>query len=52
MSINVTAEAPVPLLVGAVVGALAAALTGWVTVRSAGIFFHMLTLAIGGTLQH
>jgi hypothetical protein len=52
VSINVTAEAPVPLLVGAVVGALAAVLTGWVTVRSAGIFFHMLTLAIGGTLQH
>jgi branched-chain amino acid transport system permease protein len=51
VSINVTAEAPVPLLVGAVVGALAAALTGWVTVRSAGIFFLMLTLAIGETLQ-
>jgi len=51
VSINVTAEAPVPLLVGAAVGALAAALTGWVTVRSAGVFFLMLTLAIGETLQ-
>ena len=46
-SIHVTAEAPVPLLVGAGVGALAAALTGWITARSAGVFFLMLTLAIG-----
>lgn len=51
VSINVTAEAPVPLLVGAAVGALAAALTGWITVRSHGVFFLMLTLAIGETLQ-
>ncbi|WP_232668569.1 branched-chain amino acid ABC transporter permease [Pseudonocardia sp. TRM90224] len=51
VSINVTAEAPVPLLVGAGFGALAAALTGWVTVRSHGVFFLMLTLAIGETLQ-
>ncbi len=43
----VTPEFPVPLLVGAGVGALAAALTGWVTARSAGVFFLMLTLAIG-----
>lgn len=47
VSINVTAEFPVPLLVGAGVGALAAALTGWVTARTAGVFFLMLTLAIG-----
>jgi branched-chain amino acid transport system permease protein len=47
VSINVTAAAPVPLLVGAGVGALAAALTGWITARSAGVFFLMLTLAIG-----
>lgn len=46
-SIHVTAEAPVPLLVGAGVGALAAASTGWITARSAGVFFLMLTLAIG-----
>lgn len=51
VSTNVTAEAPVPLLVGAGVGALAAALTGWITVRSAGVFFLMLTLAIGELLQ-
>ena len=46
-SIHVTAEAPVPLLVGAGVGALAAASTGWITARSAGVFFLLLTLAIG-----
>ena len=51
VSIHVTAEAPVPLLVGAAVGALTAAVTGWVTVRSSGVFFLMLTLAIGETLQ-
>jgi branched-chain amino acid transport system permease protein len=51
VSINVTAAAPVPLLVGAAVGALAAALTGWITVRTGGVFFLMLTLAIGEVLQ-
>ncbi|OZM76650.1 branched-chain amino acid ABC transporter permease [Pseudonocardia sp. MH-G8] len=51
VSINVTAQAPVPLLAGAGVGALVAALTGWITVRSAGVFFLMLTLAIGETVQ-
>lgn len=51
VSINVTSEMPVPLLAGAAVGAIAAALTGWVTVRSHGVFFLMLTLAIGETLQ-
>ena len=51
VSINVTAEAPVPLLVGAAIGAVAAAATGWVTVRTGGVFFLMLTLAIGETLQ-
>lgn len=51
VSINMTAEAPVPLLVGAAVGAIVAALTGWITVRSRGVFFLMLTLAIGETLQ-
>jgi branched-chain amino acid transport system permease protein len=51
VSINLTAEAPVPLLVGAAVGALAAALTGWITVRTGGVFFLMLTLAIGEVLQ-
>jgi branched-chain amino acid transport system permease protein len=51
VSIHVTAEAPVPLLVGAAVGAVVAALTGWIAVRSAGVFFLMLTLAIGETVQ-
>jgi branched-chain amino acid transport system permease protein len=51
VSINATAEAPVPLIAGVTVGALAAALTGWITVRSRGVFFLMLTLAIGETLQ-
>jgi branched-chain amino acid transport system permease protein len=51
VSINVTAQAPVPLLVGAAVGAIAAALTGWITVRTGGVFFLMLTLAIGETVQ-
>jgi branched-chain amino acid transport system permease protein len=52
VTINVTAEAPIPLLVGAGVGAVAAALTGWITVRTGGVFFLMLTLAIGETVQH
>ena len=47
LSINVTAEAPVPLLAAALAGAVAAAATGWLAVRSSGIFFLMLTLAIG-----
>jgi len=51
VSIHVTAEAPVPLLVGAAVGAVTAAFTGWITVRSSGVFFLMLTLAIGETVQ-
>ena len=51
VSINVTSEVPVPLLVGAAFGALAAALTGWVTVRTHGVFFLMLTLAIGELVE-
>ena len=50
VSMNVTAEAPVPLLVGVAMGAVAAAVTGWVTVRTGGVFFLMLTLAIGETI--
>ncbi|MGE3284515.1 MAG: branched-chain amino acid ABC transporter permease [Pseudonocardia sp.] len=49
-AIHVTPEIPVPLLVGAAVAALAAALTGWVAVRAHGVFFLMLTLAIGEIL--
>jgi branched-chain amino acid transport system permease protein len=43
---NVSREAPTPLLAAAVAGALAAAATGWLAVRSAGIFFLILTLAL------
>lgn len=50
VSLHVTAEVPVPLLVGTAFGALAAAATGWVAVRSHGVFFLMLTLAIGEIL--
>lgn len=50
VSLNVTAAVPVPLLVGMGVGALAAAASGWVTVRTHGVFFLMLTLAIGELL--
>ncbi len=50
VSLNVTAEIPVPLLVGGAVGALTAAATGWVTVRTHGVYFLMLTLAIGELL--
>jgi branched-chain amino acid transport system permease protein len=50
VSIHVTAEMPVPLLVGIGFGAVGAAATGWVAVRSHGVFFLMLTLAIGEIL--
>ena len=42
-----TPNAPVPVLLAAGAGALAALLTGWLVVRSDGVFFLMLTLAIG-----
>jgi branched-chain amino acid transport system permease protein len=50
VSLYVTPAVPVPLLAGAVVGGLAAAVTGWVAVRSSGVYFLMLTLAIGEVL--
>ncbi|HEV2784370.1 MAG TPA: branched-chain amino acid ABC transporter permease [Actinophytocola sp.] len=43
---NVTTTGPVPL-VALAAGAVAAAATGWVAVRTHGVFFLMLTLAIG-----
>ena len=49
-SIHVTAAAPLPLLAGMAAGAVGAALTGWVAVRAHGVFFLMLTLAIGEIL--
>ncbi|MGY1710569.1 branched-chain amino acid ABC transporter permease [Geodermatophilus sp. SYSU D00758] len=42
-----TAEGVVTVLLAAVAGAVAAAATGWLAVRSSGVFFLMLTLAIG-----
>ena len=47
VSINVTSEGPVPVLLAGAAGAVAAAATGWLAVRSSGVFFLMLTLAIG-----
>jgi branched-chain amino acid transport system permease protein len=51
VSVDVTSEVPVPLLVGGAAGALAAALTGWVAARTGGVLFLMLTLVIGETLR-
>lgn len=50
VSLNLTAAAPVPLLVAVVTAGVVAAATGWVAVRSRGTFFLMLTLAIGELL--
>lgn len=47
VSIHWTSEAPVPVLLAAGAGAVAAAATGWLCVRSGGVYFLMLTLAIG-----
>jgi len=44
---DVTAFGPAQLMIAAGIGAAAAGLTGLVTVRSRGIYFLMLTLAIG-----
>ncbi|MGI8652295.1 MAG: branched-chain amino acid ABC transporter permease [Geodermatophilaceae bacterium] len=46
-----TAAAPIPLVAAVVVAAFAAAATGWLAVRSHGVFFLMLTLAIGELIQ-
>jgi branched-chain amino acid transport system permease protein len=47
VSMHWTSEAPVPVLLAAGAGAVAAAATGWVAVRRGGVYFLMLTLAIG-----
>lgn len=47
VSIHWTSEAPIPVLLAAAAGAVAAASTGWLAVRSGGVYFLMLTLAIG-----
>lgn len=44
---NVSAQAPLSLVVAALAGGVAAAVTGWVAVRASGVFFLVLTLAIG-----
>ena len=36
-----------PVLLAGAAGAVAAAATGWLAVRSGGVYFLMLTLAIG-----
>lgn len=43
--------APVPLLAATAAGALVAAAAGWVAVRSSGVFFLMLTLALAEIVQ-
>jgi branched-chain amino acid transport system permease protein len=48
---HITRSAPTPLLAAAVAGALVAAATGWLAVRSAGIFFLILTLALAEIIQ-
>jgi branched-chain amino acid transport system permease protein len=47
VAIHWTAEGIVVVLLAAAAGAVAAAATGWLAVRSSGVFFLMLTLAIG-----
>jgi branched-chain amino acid transport system permease protein len=51
VSIHWTSEAPLAVLLGALAGATAAAVTGWLAVRSGGVYFLMLTLAIGELMQ-
>jgi branched-chain amino acid transport system permease protein len=46
-----TSHAGVQLLVALAAGAAAAAAAGWVAVRSSGVFFLMITLAIGEIIQ-
>ncbi|WP_219417728.1 branched-chain amino acid ABC transporter permease [Pseudonocardia nigra] len=46
-ALHVTSEGVVPVLLAAGAGAVAAAATGWLAVRSSGVFFLMLTLAVG-----
>jgi branched-chain amino acid transport system permease protein len=47
MARDVTALGPAQLVIAAAIGAAAAGVTGLVTVRSRGVYFLMLTLAIG-----
>jgi branched-chain amino acid transport system permease protein len=45
------AAAPVPLLAAVAAGAMAAAAAGWVAVRTSGVFFLILTLAVAEVIQ-
>ncbi|WP_100499786.1 branched-chain amino acid ABC transporter permease [Geodermatophilus chilensis] len=47
VALHWTSEGVVAVLVAAAAGATAAVATGWLAVRSGGVFFLMLTLAIG-----
>jgi branched-chain amino acid transport system permease protein len=51
VAIHTTRSGPVALLVAALVGAAVAAVAGAVAVRAHGVFFLMLTLAIGEVVQ-
>src|SRR6266487_1688946 len=46
-----TPAAPVPLLTAAAAGTVIAAAAGWLAVRSSGVFFLMLTLALAEVIQ-
>lgn len=46
-----TPTAPMPVLAGAAAGAVVAAAAGCVAIRSAGVFFLMLTLALAEVIQ-
>ena len=45
-AIHLMDNAVIAMLVGAAAGAIGAALTGWVTVRTRGVYFLMITVAI------
>jgi branched-chain amino acid transport system permease protein len=47
VAMHMTSNVFVQLVVSLAVGALAAAVTGWIAVRTRGVYFLMLTLAIG-----
>ena len=51
VTMHVTREAPTALLVAVLAGAVAAAATGWIAVRLAGVFFLILTLALAEIIR-
>jgi branched-chain amino acid transport system permease protein len=51
ITLHVTTTSPVALLTAAAVGAVVAAAAGWVAVRTSGVFFLMLTLALAEIIQ-